>query len=51
MGVGALHRVHSTFSPVDFKEIWKMIFFRNYVIALKNHNLLILAPKIMKQIL
>jgi hypothetical protein len=49
--LGALHRVHSAFSMADFlKRNWKMIF-RIYVNALENHNLHILALKIVKQIL
>jgi hypothetical protein len=44
---GALHRVHLAFSAGDFKRNWKMIF-KIYVNALENHNLLILAPKIVK---
>jgi hypothetical protein len=43
-------QVYSAFSAADFKKELEMIF-RIYVNALENHNLLILAPKIVKQIL
>jgi hypothetical protein len=39
------------FSAAIFEEGFKKCFFRNYLRALEIHNLLILAPKIVKQIL
>jgi hypothetical protein len=49
--LGALHRVHSTFSATDFQKRFGKMILRTYVNALENHSLPFLASKIVKQIL
>jgi hypothetical protein len=45
-----MHRVHLTFSAADVKRIFENDFSKKMKRVSKIHNLLILAPKIVKQI-